>query len=336
MISLNNELNNIEKELNELVEKDRQNWSSFYLLLKKVEEGKLWEGMYKSFTAWIKHFANTNKIQESVLWNRKKAGEIYQNYYARKLQKQEKVADIQVVDIAQDSLILIEKIARKDEELQQELIDKAINKELKKKDLQEAYRIVKAKKYAEKQLKEELKREDISVEDKEKIEENIKELKMSGLTALDIVEALKSHTWLHKETKERRKIFKDFYEQDKYKMFTEFPVYVGTTRNSRRIDALVCENLTEERWKLNLHAIEIKVSKSDLINDCKYTEYAEFTDFIWLAIPEELIEVAKETKLNKCGILVIKDNKVQVIEHAQRLDAIRREECLSRLALKLL
>lgn len=333
---MNNELSTIEKELNELVERDRQNWSAFYLLLKKVEEYELWKSKHRTFTAWVKHFANTNKIQESVLWNRKKAGEIYQKYYAKKIENKENVADIQVVDIAQDSLILIEKIARKDPELQKELIDKAINKELKKKDLQEAYRIVKAKKDAEKQLKEELKKDDISKEEKEKIEENIKELKVSGITALDIVEALKSYSWLYKGSKEVRKRFTDFYHQDKYKVFAEFPVYAGTTRNSRRIDALVCENLTEERWKLNLHAIEIKVSKSDLINDHKYTEYAEFTDFIWLAIPEELVETAKETKLDKCGILVIKNNKVQVIEQAQRLDCIRREECLSRLALKLL
>ena len=333
----NNELINIEKELNTLVERDRQNWSGFYILLKKVEDNKLWEGHYNSFTAWIKHFANANKIQESVLWNRKKAGEIYQNYYARKLQKQEKVADIQTVDIAQDSLILIEKIARKDPELLDELTDKAINKELKKKDLQEAYRIIKAKKDAEKELKTQLEaNKDISQDEKEKILENIKDLKTATLTAIDVVDALKECSWLYDGKKETRKRFKDFYEQDKYKVFAEFPVFSGTTRNSRRIDALICENLTEERWKLNLHAVEIKVSKSDLINDHKYTEYADFTDYIWLAIPEELVADAKETKLDKCGILVIKDNKVQVIEQAQRLDAIRREECLSRLALKLL
>lgn len=332
----NNELINIEKELNTLVEKDRQNWSSFYLLLKKVEQGKLWEGYYNSFTAWIKHFANANKIQESVLWNRRKAGEIYQNHYARKLEKKEKVNDIQTVDIAQDSLILIEKIARGNEELQDELIEKAVNKELKKKDLQEAYRIVKSKRDEEKKLREELKKDDVSKEEKEKIKEDIKELKKSSITALDIVEALKSHAWLYEGQKKSRRIFKDFYEQDKYKVFTEFPVFTGTAKHSRRIDALICENLTEERWKLNLHAVEIKVSKSDLVNDHKYTEYADFTDYLWLAIPEELIETAKETKLGACGILVIKDNKVQVIEQAQRLDAIRREECLSRLALKLL
>lgn len=333
---MNNELINIEKELNILVEKDRQNWSSFYLLLKKVEENKMWRGIHNSFTAWVKHFANSNKVQESVIWNRKKAGEIYINYYTRKLQKQEKVDDIQSVDIAQDSLILIEKIARKDTELLDELTDKAINKELKKKDLQEAYRIIKAKKEAEKKLKEKLNNnKDISKDEKEKILENIKDLKTATLTAIDIVNALKNNDWLNVK-KEGRRSFRDFYEQDKYSVFTEFPVFSGTTRNSRRIDALICENLTEERWKLNLHSIEIKVSKSDLINDCKYTEYADFTDFIWLAISEDLVEIAKETKLDKCGILIIKDNQVKVIEQAQRLDAARREECLSRLALKLL
>ncbi|MFR5132773.1 MAG: hypothetical protein ACLTDP_09430 [Terrisporobacter sp.] len=40
----------------------------------------------------------------------------------------------------------------------------------------------------------------------------------------------------------------------------------------------------------------------------------------------------KETKLGNCGILVIKNGKVEVVEQAKRLDAIRKEECLSRLA----
>lgn len=332
---MNNELISIEKELNTLVEKDRQNWSNFYLLMKKVEENRLWEGIHNSFTAWVNSFAKKNKLQSSVLWNRKKAGEIYQKYYVRKLEKNEKVDDIETVSIAQDSLILIEKIARSDTKLMDELTDKAINKELKKKDLQEAYRIVKSKREQEKELRNKLEN-NIDDTEKEKIKESIKELKSVDIKALDIVEALKNHDWLYDGEKETRKIFTDFYEQDKYKTFTEFPVYVGTTKHSRRIDVLVCENLTEERWKLNLHAVEIKVSKSDLVNDHKFVEYSEFVDFMWFAIPENLIEVAKEIKFDECGILVIKDGKVQIIEQAQRLDAIRKEECLSRLALKLL
>lgn len=356
MNDIKKELLEIEKKLNTLVEIDKQNWSNFYLLLKKVEDEELWREGYKTFTAWIKHFAHVSKLQESVLWNRKRAGEIYQNYYSRKVQKNEVVADIREVEVAQDTLILIQKIAKDDLELQDELTDKAINKELKKKDLQQAYRIIKSQKDKERKLKEELAQirakkvsnvvaaaDDIA-NNEDKIEDDIIKLKTTTATAIDISNALNSNEWLstykqksegdEEKTLER---FKKFYKKSKYSVFTEFPVHLGTTKHSRRIDALVCENITSERYNLNLHAIEIKVSKGDLENDHKYTEYAEFTDYIWLAVPEELVEVAKETKLSQCGILIINENKeIKVVEKAQRLSPVMREKCLEKLALKLL
>lgn len=356
MNDIKKELLEIEKKLNTLVEIDKQNWSNFYLLLKKVEDEELWREGYKTFTAWIKHFAHVSKLQESVLWNRKRAGEIYQNYYSRKVQKNEVVADIREVEVAQDTLILIQKIAKDDLELQDELTDKAINKELKKKDLQQAYRIIKSQKDKEKKLKEELAEirakkvlnvaaaNNIGIKDEDKIEDDIVSLKITTATAIDISNALNSNEWLsaykqkteydEEKTLER---FKKFYKKSKYSTFTEFPVHLGTTRHSRRIDVLVCENITSERYNLNLHAIEIKVSKGDLENDHKYTEYAEFTDYLWLAVPEELVEVAKETKLSECGILIItQDKEIKVVEKAQRLNPAMREKCLEKLALKLL
>lgn len=357
------ELMEIEKQLNTLVKVDKQNWSNFYLLLKKVEDEELWKEGYKTFTAWIKHFAHVSKMQESVLWNRKRAGEIYQNYYNRKAQKNETVADIQEVEVAQDILILIQKIAKDDIELQDQLTDKAINKELKKRDLQQAYKIVKAQKEKEKKLKEELAEirakkvsnvvaaDDVIIdEDENKIENDIEEIKITTATALDISNALNSNEWLavykQKSPDDEEKVydeekvlerFKKFYKKSKYSVFTEFPVHLGTTRHSRRIDALVCENITSERYNLNLHGIEIKVSKWDLEGDHKYTEYAEFVDYLWLAVPEELVEIAKETKLSQCGILVITQNKeIKVIEKAERLNPVMREKCLEKLALKLL
>lgn len=350
------ELLEIEKKLNVLVEVDKQNWSNFYLLLKRVEDEELWREGYKTFTAWIKHFAHVSKLQESVLWNRKRAGEIYQNYYSRKVQKQEEVADITEVEVAQDTLILIQKIAKDDVELQDELTDKAINKELKKKDLQQAYRIIKSQKDKERKLKEELAQirakkvsnvvaavDDIA-NNEDKIENDIEKLRNTTATALDISNALNNNEWLsvykqkteydEEKTLER---FKKFYKKSKYSVFTEFPVHLGTTRHSRRIDALVCENITSERYNLNLHGIEIKVSKGDLEGDHKYTEYAEFVDYLWLAVPEELVEVAKETKLSECGILIItQDKEIKVVEKAQRLSPVMREKCLEKLALKLL
>lgn len=353
------ELMEIEKQLNTLVKVDKQNWSNFYLLLKKVEDEELWKEGYKTFTAWIKHFAHVSKLQESVLWNRKRAGEIYQNYYNRKAQKNEVVADIKEVEVAQDTLILIQKIAKDDIELQDQLTDKAINKELKKKDLQQAYKIVKAQKEKEKKLKEELaeirakktSNNNVNIaanvnesNNENKIEDDIERLKTTTATALDISNALNNNEWLaaykQKSPDDEEKVlerFKKFYKKSKYSVFTEFPVHLGTTRHSRRIDALVCENITSERYNLNLHGIEIKVSKHDLEGDHKYTEYAEFVDYLWLAVPEELVEVAKETKLSECGILVINQNKeIKVIEKAERLSPVMREKCLEKLALKLL
>lgn len=345
------ELKQIEEKLYTLAEKDKQNWSSFYLLIKKVEVERLWEESHKSFTAWVKHFANVSKLQESVLWNRKKAGEIYQNYRNRKLEQNEEVEDVQSVNIAQDTLILIEKIARNDVALQDELTDKAINRELKKKDLQQAYKIVKAQKERERELKAELdlmkakksEKVDVNLDDENRIRHEIDNIKESTLTAMDIVNALSSPDWLNvykmksdneKKTLER---FKQFYNKTKYATFEEFPVYTGVTRKSRRIDVLVCENLTTERYNINLHAVEIKVSKGDLLNDHKYTEYAEFVDYLWLAIPESLLEFAIESKLNECGILIMNDEKeIKIVEQAERLNPSLREKCLETLALKLL
>lgn len=331
------ELRNIEEKLHTLVEKDKQNWSSFYLLIKKVEIEKLWEESYKSFTAWIKHLAYINKVQESVLWNRKKAGEVYESYRSRKLEQNEDVAEVQNVDIAQDTLILIEKIARNNTELQDELVDKAINKELKKKDLQEAYRIVKSQRDKEKELKfqSELERKIKKLEDAGDTE-GVEDIDKNTMTAVDILNGLNNHKWLSDANVSKRS-FQDFYKQDKFKVFAEFPVFTGTARKSRRIDALVCENLTTERHNLNLHAVEIKISKSDLLNDHKYVEYAEFVDYLWLAIPESLLEYAVESKLNQCGILIIDENKqIKIVEQAERLNPSMREKCLETLALKLL
>ena len=137
--------------------------------------------------------------------------------------------------------------------------------------------------------------------------------------------------------KQERKYFKTSFEQDKYRVFTEFPVFVGTSRKSRRMDMLVSENITSENvWDLNLHCVEIKVSKGDLLGDTKYTEYADFVDYMWLAIPVELELVAKDNVFNDCGIIVIKDNKATIVKKAAKLSADRKIDTLTNIALKLI
>ena len=144
-------------------------------------------------------------------------------------------------------------------------------------------------------------------------------------------------SWLG--TKQEKNYFNSF--TTKAQLFTEFPVYTGTSRHSRRIDLFCVENITTEYpWNLNLHGVEIKVSKGDLLNDHKYTEYGEFIDYLWLAIPQDLQETAEQNKFTGCGLIVIdrKNDKLilKVIEKPKKLDPLKRGETLTSLALKLM
>ena len=96
----------------------------------------------KSFTAWVKDFSIRNKIHESILWNRKKAGRVYEKYQRVKEEQGVNIAPIEEADIGGDSLVLLDKITNKNKELGAELTDKAINKEITREDLRTAYKVV--------------------------------------------------------------------------------------------------------------------------------------------------------------------------------------------------
>lgn len=318
-------LNTIEKELSNLIEVDKKNWTHFYLLLKKVEEQKLYEDKYKSYTQWVKSFCIATKTHESIIWNRKKAGKVYDTYVKKQKEKGLESKQITDINVSADSLVLLDKINKYDEDVASKLVDKVLNKEITKKDLREVYKSIRP--------------EQPSTNPHIKIisptEGDVKEPIENTITASEIVSTLCNIEWLG--DKAQRKYFKSSFEQDKYRAFTEFPCYTGTSRKSRRMDMLIVENITTENtWNLNLHCIEIKVSKSDLLNDTKYTEYTEFVDFMWLAIPKELVEVAKENKFKECGIIVIDDNKAKIIEKANKIDALRRIDTLTNISLKLI
>lgn len=343
-----NNILDIEKQLTDLINLDKKNWTHFYILLKKIELEKLWHPNFNSFTAWVKDFSMKTKTHESIIWSRKKAGEVYQNYIEVQKKHGIEVAPITEVDIAQDTLVLLDKISSKAPSLGAELTQKALNKEIKKKDLQEAYKVIRNKSTIESDIDKEIKTGKKKADKDNRIVEAIdtkalEKLRSEAINATEIVTTLYDTEWLN--AKVEKKYFKTSFEQDKYRVLTEFPVFTGTSRKSRRIDALICENISSENsWNLNLHGVEIKVNKNDLINDSKYTEYAEFVDYLWLAIPEELIEYARKTKPSCCGIIVIqtdknKDNskkKATIIEKAQLLTPIRKVDTLTSIALKLL
>lgn len=339
-------LQKIEIELNNIAKKDKQNWSNFYVLLKEVETKELWKDNFKSFTAWVKHFSTASGMKESIIWNRKRAGEVYERYADIKIKTSNKdVATVENVDIAQDTLILIDKIAKGNTEMEQELVDKALSGELRPKDLKNTYYTLRA---TDKRYNTEDKSFNKHTAEEHRENVNTKN-KDAVITAVDIVNYLKDASWLEEynqrkkekdsSIKERHERFKKFYEKEKYECFTEFPVHSGTTRHSRRIDVLVAENITSKNsWDIVLHGIEIKVSKSDLLNDTKYTEYMDFVDYMWLAVPDKLVEDAFLSKHGDVGLIVFgeENNKIRILDDAMDLTAEQRHKTLETLVLKLI
>lgn len=318
-------IKSLECELVEIVNKDKHNWTHFYLIMKEIETKELWKEISeKSFTSWVKNFCVKNKIHESIIWNRKKTGKVYETYEKIKRERGEEVIPLEHAKVSVDALVLLDKINKRSPELATELTEKAINNEITREDLRNAYKTV---------------RRDIQsgANKLKSTNQNEKESKNESsinITAALIVNALSNSEWLG--VAQIRKPFKTSFEQDKYKLFTEFPVFTGTSKKSRRIDVLISENLTNESWELNVHAIEIKVNKYDLLNDKKYSEYADFADYVWLAVPKELVTFAMETKFDNCGIIVINNNDIKIVEQAKYSPGLLKFNTLMSLVLKLL
>lgn len=139
-----------------------------------------------------------------------------------------------------------------------------------------------------------------------------------------------------------REPVKKTYIKEKYRIFEEFPVNSGTSRHSRRLDALIVENISVPARAdnpVNLIGVEIKVTVNDLKNDCKMQEYTNFVDQFYLAISDEkdIVNAALSTKLDSWGLLTVsKDGQIKVLQTADKLPAIMRDKTLNSLVLKLL
>lgn len=325
----NKKINDFEKyehELEVLVREDKNNWARFYVIMEKVEKEELYkQKRFRSFTAWLKNFAIKNKVHESVLWNRKKAGKVYKQYQEIQAKKGIETQAIEKINVSMDSLVLLDKIQKKAPELGTELIEKTINKEITRQDLRSAYKKIRDAvpyKKASKDKNKEIENEDIK----------------NTITATKITQLFKSSEWLL-DYKVKRKAFRPQEEQDKYVALSEFRVYTGSTKKSRRIDVVVLENVTTEvkLHEIHVHGVEIKINKYDLVNDHKYAEYTEFVHFLWVAIPTELVQVAQETVPPTIGILEITEKEeIKKVREAIKGQPIKIIETLKVATIKLI
>lgn len=316
----------IENELESILSSDKKSWVRIYELMDTVEREKLYSDQYSSYTKWVNALADKAHVHVSLLWNRKKAGRVYASYEERANAQGKSVPAMEDIAVSADNFNLIEKIAGNNTDVADELIDKVLQGDMKRSDLKNAWQTVKADREAsgKKSVR-------VNGYDKEGVD-----VKTETITAADIVLALSRPNWL----KNSVDTYTDRYAPSKYRVLTEFAVQTGTSHHARRIDALVLENHTveaEKPYNLHAHAIEIKVSKHDLLSDHKMQEYTDYADFFWIAVPEELKADAESIMLNDWGLITIDEKKeLHVIKKAELHDAIFRDKTIETALIKIL
>lgn len=357
-------LNIIEKELDQLISDDKKSWIKIYKLLETVETQRLYTTNYRSFTAWINSLSTKLKIHVSVLWSRKKAGKIYSEYLSRAHAAGRSVTtldDTAAPSIPPESINYIDKIAGSNTAVADDLMDKLLNGNLSRNQLKSAWETVKAGRAAT-GIKPRVNAHDAY---KDAVSDATSTNNEKQITAADIVLALTtSSEWLSHigigtdastaspiipNLTNHRSDRPDRHVTPKYRVMPEFAVRTGTSHFARRIDALVLENhtieqLRDKNYELHLHAVEIKVDRHDLLGDHKMQEYCDFADFFWIAVPAVLEEDARSILAPGWGLLVITDDadskrfsrSVRVAEKAKMSSGVMRDQTLSTALIKLL
>lgn len=316
----------IENELESILSSDKKSWVRIYELMDVVEREKLYSNQYSSYTKWVNALADKAHVHVSLLWSRKKAGRVYSAYEERAKERGRTVPSMNAIQVSADNFNLIEKIAGNNTDVADELINKVLEGDMKRSDLKNAWQTVKADREAsgKKSVR-------VNAYDKEGIE-----IKTETITAADIVLALSRPNWL----KNSVETYTDRYTSSKYRVLTEFAVQTGTSHYARRIDGLVMENLTvaaEKAYNVHIHAVEIKVSKHDLLSDHKMQEYTDYADFFWIAVPVELKDDALSIMLPEWGLITIDDKKeLHVVKKAEPHDAIFRDKTIETALIKIL
>lgn len=342
----NKNLEKIEDKISLILSDSMKSWVDLYLLLEQVREGKLYKPNHRSFTAFVRHIADANNIHESILWQRRKAGKTYRRYQQIK-ERQGKgakaIEELKESKVSPETLELCQKIAKKDNEVFTTLVEKAINGEVTRDSLRQAYTTMRDKQIEE-AIRADLRREngtegDEHTEGMQNMANNKKEHTEQNtnpkdpLKTAEISLALDSPNWVQK--------FADILGTDRideadiynfarsgrgiFKTLSEFPVTSVTTKYDRKVDKAVFETITLaghflRTYQISTHQVEIKVSRTDLKHDNKMQDYAQSFDYSWLCVPTELEEVALEIKPEKFGLLLYNfDNKkLTIAKTAQR------------------
>ena len=307
------ELEKIEQELTEMFDNDKKNWVTMAEKLIMIEEKRLYKDVANSFGGWVRTFAGRIGANASLIYRRKKAGLIYKEYFLRQSDQGNNPPTLLDASIPANALDAIQKITKHDPGETDKYINGYIMGQYDTATLTAIWEATKASRQTAK-------------DNPDKMTDSHK----YQTTAPDIIQALSNGMWLPEDLYEP--YARENYRSDDvlvdykanrirnkqlmYKVIPEFTVRVSNDEvsHARRIDIMAAENYLvnhfDRDYRLNTHAIEIKVSKSDLLSDTKMHEYAQFADYAWLAVPTALECVALDyiSSLLGWGLIVIDDH----------------------------
>lgn len=330
------ELLRVEDQLAELLgEADEASWPAVARLLGEVEERELWrqrEGV-KSYSAWLRGFAQRRGCSESLLWKDKKAGA----YWKALREADPGLPDLGDAGVSARSVATVEKICGADAGAGASLAARVVAGEVRSGDLQEMWRA--QRKVAG------VRKSRHDAHPQAPVEGGDAELTMLLTRAV----AAQAEAWVwgaetaeEAEERMRAEAPRQFLARDAkcVRCLTEFPVRVVAGERPRRIDvaAVVVENITTADWmEVALRGVEVKVSEYDLERDGKMGDYALFMDYMSVAVPDGLVERAAGVVPPDWGVMAYDRgaDRVRVVREPQRLDAERREEALMTACVKL-
>lgn len=163
------------------------------------------------------------------------------------------------------------------------------------------------------------------------------------MTRKDIDKALAGQYWANKIVHTIMPFTTKMATPPQFKIYNEVTIRIPTDDKTRfgkdkpqrrRFDSIAVIKPHYKAWgeEILTVGIEIKVSKSDLMNDKKLKEYLGYTNFFFVAVPAELVEDAKQKigeDKDSIGIIGIQGNRADIImlsniksvktEHSQQL-----------------
>ena len=276
-------LRKIEHEIEEILSKDTHSWVRLYELIREVEYNKLWRNEYSSFTQWIKHLAYVTGVTESLIWKRKKAGEIYFDYQQRAAGRGVSVPNIEDVGVSPDNFELVEKISQGNSQIKDELMQQVLAKDIKRSDLLNTWATIKTI-----QAKEGggiVKKNRYS-----KIDSSDEQI----FTVSDFSFALSDSSWLQSTNNSYHK------GKSVYKLVPDFSFYSSLLMRQVTLDFLLLEIVFSDN-KLNNIILNPK------------------TNYSWIVVPEDILLLASKELPEGIGLLKISDKrKIQIIKPAAR------------------